>query len=102
MGDTDVETWIAHYAPDIVVSGHIHQSPFVRDGSWADRLGSTWVFNAGHQYGAPPAYVALDTAAEEAVWVSAMGVQRVKLDAPLERPIPPATALPDWFEPAGP
>ncbi|MHB2167884.1 metallophosphoesterase family protein [Alsobacter sp. R-9] len=100
MGDGDVEQWIAQYEPDIVVAGHIHQSPFVREGSWADRIGKTWVFNAGHQFGAPPAQVALDTTAGEAVWVSAMGVQRVRLDAPLERPIPPATALPDWF-PAG-
>lgn len=97
MGDQDLEQWIERYRPDLVVAGHIHQSPFVREGSWADRIGATWVFNAGHQFGAPPAHIVLDTDHGEAVWISAMGVQRVKLDAPLERPIPPAQALPEWF-----
>ena len=98
LGDADVETWIARFAPDIVVSGHIHQSPFVREGSWADRLGDTWVFNAGHQFGAPPAHIVLDTDACEAVWVSAMGIQAVALDRPLVRPIPALASVPDWFD----
>jgi len=98
LGCKDVEQWIKQYSPDIVVAGHVHQSPFVNNGSWADRIGTTWVFNAGHQYGAPPAYVVLDTDVGEAVWVSAMGVQTVRLDAPLQRPIPPAKALPKWLD----
>jgi hypothetical protein len=102
MGDADLEQWIGAHGPDMVVAGHIHQSPFVKDGSWADRIGATWVFNAGHQFGAPPAYIALDATVGEAVWVSAMGVQTVRLDAPLRRPIPPAKALPDWFSAASP
>lgn len=96
MGDADLSRWISRYGPDVVVCGHIHQSPFVSNGSWADRIDDTWVFNAGHQFGAPPAYIVLDTTAGEAVWVSAMGVQTVRLDQPLERPIPPAAALPSW------
>jgi Icc-related predicted phosphoesterase len=99
MGDADLEQWIGQHNPDIVVAGHVHQSPFVKDGSWADRIGATWVFNAGHQFGAPPAHIVLDTAVNEAVWISAMGVQMVRLDAPLQRPIPHAKALPDWFKP---
>ena len=102
MGDADVDRWIRQYDPDMVVSGHIHQSPFVHDGSWADRIGDTWVFNAGRQYGAPPAYIVLDTSVGEAVWISAMGVQVVRLDAPLQRPIPAAHALPDWVEAGAP
>lgn len=98
MGDEDLETWIARFAPDIVVSGHIHQSPFVREGSWADRLGNTWVFNAGHQFGAPPAHIVLDTDVGEAVWVSAMGIQSIALDRPLVRPIPTLTSVPEWFD----
>src|SRR6476659_1096355 len=31
IGDQDIETWIYQYAPDIVVAGHIHQSPFVKN-----------------------------------------------------------------------
>lgn len=97
MGDEDLVGWIEAYRPDMVLSGHIHQAPFVRDGSWADRVGDTWVFNAGHQYGAPPAHVILDTREDEALWVSAMGVQSVRLAVPLVRPIPPLTALPRWL-----
>ncbi|PPD44616.1 MAG: phosphohydrolase [Methylocystis sp.] len=102
FGDADLVDWIGRYAPDAVISGHIHQSPFVQEGSWADRIGSTWVFNSGRQYGAPPAFIAFDTIAGEALWVSAMGAQSVRLDAPLHRPIPPLRALPDWFEPQPP
>ena len=96
MGDADLVRWIGLYQPDIVLSGHVHQSPFVRDGSWADRIGSTWVFNPGHQYGAPPAYVIFDTWQARAVWISALGVQSVDLGQALERPIPPLSTLPGW------
>jgi hypothetical protein len=95
--DAPLLEWITQHKPDMVFSGHVHQSPFVNNGSWADRIGATWIFNAGHQYGAPPAYIVLDTTVGEAVWISAMGVQTVRLDAPLLRPIPPAGALPEWF-----
>jgi Icc-related predicted phosphoesterase len=101
MGDADLVAWIDRYRPDIVLSGHVHQSPFVRDGSWVDRIGGTWVFNAGHQYGAPPAHIAFDGAHEEAVWISAMGVQAVKLGEPLVRPVPPLSAMPAWFTDPG-
>jgi Icc-related predicted phosphoesterase len=98
LGDADLEQWISQYQPDIVVCGHIHQSPFVKDGCWVDRIGATWVFNAGHQFGAPPAYIAMETHIGEAVWISAMGMQTVRLDAPLLRPIAPAAAIPGWLE----
>ena len=97
LGDPDLERWIALYQPDLVLTGHVHQSPFVRDGSWADRIGTTWVFNAGHQFGAPPAHVIFDTTGNQAVWISAMGVQTVDLGQPLIRPIPPLSELPEWI-----
>jgi Icc-related predicted phosphoesterase len=98
MGDADLVEWIARYSPDIVAAGHIHQAPFRKGGGWVDRIGRTWVFNAGHQFGAPPAHIALETTIGEAVWISAMDVQRIRLDAPLPDPIPSAEAMPDWFE----
>jgi Icc-related predicted phosphoesterase len=104
MGDTPLLEWIAEHGPDLVFSGHVHQSPFARGGSWVDRIGSTWVFNAGHQFGAPPAHIVIDTERQEAVWISAAGVQAVRLDQPLERPIPRLSALPAWVrlpDPAG-
>lgn len=102
FGDPALEEWIDELKPDFVFSGHVHQSPFVTDGSWADRLGDTWVFNAGHQYGAPPAYIILDTDRQAALWFSAAGAQSVALDQPLVRPIGRLQAPPDWLTSAGP
>jgi len=97
LGDVELEQWIIRFRPDIVFTGHIHQSPFVQNGSWADQIEATWIFNAGHQFGAPPAHIVLETSSDEAVWISAMGVQAVQLRAPLRRPIPQIEALPNWF-----
>ena len=94
FGDADLPGWIERYRPDMVISGHVHEAPYIKSGSWADRLGATWVFNTGHYMGTPPAFIVIDTAAGEALWISAMGAQKVRLDAPLERPIPPLSALP--------
>jgi Icc-related predicted phosphoesterase len=99
FGDADLVDWIGRYRPDFVICGHIHQAPFVAEGSWVDRLGDTWVLNAGRQYGAPPAYIVIDTELQEALWLSAMGGQSVRLDQPLVRPIARLSALPDWFTP---
>jgi Icc-related predicted phosphoesterase len=96
-GDVELERWIAEYKPDFVFSGHVHQSPFSPGGSWVDRIGGTWVFNAGHQFGAPPAHVVLDTDREMALWFSAAGNQFVRLDEPLQRPIAKLHGLPDWL-----
>jgi Icc-related predicted phosphoesterase len=97
FGDVELRDWIEQYRPDIVLSGHVHQSPFVKDGSWVDRIGSTWVFNAGQQFGAPPAHVIIDTDEGEALWFSAAGSQFVRLHEPLERPVQKLAALPDWL-----
>jgi len=97
FGDAELVDWIATHRPDIVLSGHVHQSPFVASGSWVDRIGSTWVFNAGHQFGAPPAHIVFDTDEATALWFSAAGNQFVRLDRPLERPVARLTELPAWF-----
>lgn len=97
QGDEPLAGWIAEHQPDMVFSGHVHQSPFSRGGSWVDRIGKTWVFNAGHQFGAPPAHIVIDTAEQEAIWISAAGVQHVPLDRPLELPVAKLTELPDWL-----
>ena len=39
FGDVELVQWIAQYQPSMVISGHVHQSPFISDGSWFDRLG---------------------------------------------------------------
>lgn len=101
-GDSELRTWIAEFRPDIVFSGHVHQSPFIKNGSWADRIGETWVFNCGHQYGAPPTWIIWDSEAGTASWFSAAGAETVHLDRELTRPLEKLTALPAWFTSSGP
>lgn len=97
FGDVELKQWIATHGPDFVFSGHVHQAPFSPGGSWVDRVGSAWVFNAGREFGAPPTYIVVDTDRQLALWFSATGNQIVRLDLPLERPIAKLTELPDWL-----
>jgi Icc-related predicted phosphoesterase len=96
-GDAELLAWIDAYKPDIVFSGHIHQAPFFEGGSWADRIGPTWVFNCGQQLGPTPTHLVVDTDAREATWYSLDGTERVRLDLPLKRPFQPLTEPPAWL-----
>jgi Icc-related predicted phosphoesterase len=96
FGDADLVRWIRQYAPDIVLTGHIHQSPFREGGSWVDRLGSTWVFNSGRQIGPCPAHIILNTEEQTGLWFSLAGAEVVRLDEPLTRPVRQLTELPGW------
>ena len=96
LGDNSLLEWVNRYKPDMVFSGHVHQSPFVKDGSWVDRIGNTWVFNVGFQFGAPPAHIIFDTEKDEAVWLSAAGFQSVQFSQPLERPLRRLATPPAW------
>lgn len=78
-GDEDLGGWIDEYGPDAVLTGHVHESPFKPDGSWVDRIGDTWVFNAGHQIGPVPARIELDFTEGRATWVSLLGTEEVDL-----------------------
>ncbi|HEY9237882.1 MAG TPA: hypothetical protein VIP10_03485, partial [Burkholderiaceae bacterium] len=77
--DADLGGWIATHRPDIVLTGHVHEPPFKPDGAWADRIGTTWVFNAGRQIGPVPAHIALDLGAGTAAWRSMMGEETLAL-----------------------
>jgi hypothetical protein len=55
------------------------------------------VFNCGQQIGPTPTHIALDTDAGEAVWLSLMGVESVRLDAELTRPVTALDAVPEWL-----
>jgi Icc-related predicted phosphoesterase len=96
-GDPALVDWIGQFRPDYIISGHVHEAPFARDGSWADQLGDTWIFIAGRQIGPTPTTISIDTAVEEAAWFSLEGAESVKLAEPLVRPIPPLTAMPAWM-----
>lgn len=88
VGDGALNGWIGRHRPDVVLSGHIHQSPFRKGGSWVDKVGSTWVFNAGRQIGPAPTHVVLDTEAMTAAWSSLAGRQEVGLGDVEVRPLP--------------
>lgn len=80
-GDADLGEWIARFRPDMVLTGHVHESPFKPAGAWADRRGDTWVFNAGRQIGRVPSCVEIDLAAGTATWRSLMGEEALELAA---------------------
>ena len=97
-GDAQLVQWIEHFAPYMVLSGHIHQSPFREGGSWVDRLNSTWIFNPGRQIGPCPTHIILDTDEQMALWFSLAGAEVVSLHQPLMRPVAELTELPDWLK----
>lgn len=100
-GDEDLTRWIAEYRPTAVLSGHVHLAPFVADGSWADRIGETWVFNMGQQLGPVPAHIVLNTRTREALWFSLEGRQHLLMGGGAAAPVPLAD-LPDWLTAGGP
>lgn len=77
-GDDQLSSWIERFTPDLVLTGHVHQAPFVSGGGWVDRVGPTWVFNAGQQPGVSPARIEIDLDAGTAVWTSA--TDRAKIE----------------------
>lgn len=78
-GDDDLVAWIGEHHPDLVLTGHVHQSPFVDDGAWIDTLGSTVVVNAGRQPGPVPAHIEIDTEAAIARWSWYAGIDEQPL-----------------------
>jgi len=72
-GDEYLLEWIERFGPDIVLSGHIHNAPFYPKGSWAERIGKTWVFNPGRQLGGYPTSISFDFDSMTAKWVSLEG-----------------------------
>ena len=73
-GDPVVAEWIARWRPTAVLTGHIHQAPFTREGAWVERIEGTWLFNAGKQHRPTPSHIELDLARGLARWVSYQGV----------------------------
>lgn len=79
IGDAELSQWISQYEPDLVISGHIHESPFKKDGCWFDQIGRTWILNAGNNIGDVPAHIELDLDDMSARWVSLAGVEEMRL-----------------------
>lgn len=79
FGDDELPGWIERFQPNLVLAGHIHQAPFVRDGQWYDRIGDSLVFNAGKQIGEIPALIEFDLSENIATWRSLAGVETLSL-----------------------
>jgi len=97
FGDVELVQWIERHKPAMVISGHVHQSPFITDGSWFDRLGDTWVLNTGLQPGRPPTCIVLDIDRGTAFWLAAGEQRWIDLNLPLQRPAAPVLDPPDWL-----
>ena len=95
FGDKNLVELIAEHQPDAVLSGHVHQAPFIADGTWADRIGETWCFNMGKQIGDVPSHIALNFTLGEAVWMSMAGPEMVSLND--TKPPQSLMALPAWI-----
>ena len=79
-GDPLLNELIDSHAPDLVLCGHVHDSPFRKGGSWIDRVGSSWVFNPGRQLGELPTFIELDLTRRTAAWRSLAGAEERMLE----------------------
>ena len=79
-GDEFLRDLIARFAPALVISGHVHNSPFRRGGSWVDRVGGAYVVNPGRQLGELPAFIELDLEAGTLAWTSLAGNDLVQME----------------------
>jgi Icc-related predicted phosphoesterase len=82
-GDKFLVEWIQRFEPDLVLSGHIHNAPFVKRGSWIDRIGKTWVFNPGKQIGPYPTSLIFNLKEMSVDWDSTeiRGMQKLNIPA---------------------
>ncbi|MES3000732.1 MAG: metallophosphoesterase [Pseudomonadota bacterium] len=79
FGDEALPALIARHAPTAVLCGHIHEAPYKKGGSWVDRIGDTWLFNAGNQIGDIPARIEIDFGENIARWITMEGVEEKSL-----------------------
>lgn len=89
-GDAILAGLIEVLQPSLVFCGHIHNAPFYAAGSWASRIGETWVFNPGRQIGPSPAFIRLDLRTMVAEYRSLETAETIRLIAASE-PLPPST-----------
>lgn len=79
FGDAFLREFIESHSPSVVLSGHVHQAPFREGGSWYDRIGETWIFNAGYLLGELPPYLEFKLLEGEVRWISIEGIESVSI-----------------------
>lgn len=82
-GDALLTELVGRYGPRMVLSGHVHQAPFLAEGAWVDEMDGTLFFNGGRQPGGVPTFTVIDFSRKAAEWVSAEGVEEVMLEGGL-------------------
>lgn len=92
-GDDLLAELVAEYAPEVVVSGHIHDAPFLPDGYWCDRRAGSLLLNAGHQRTMTPSFIELDLAADRVTWHGDVGGARVVDSVEMVQPSPSGSKL---------
>lgn len=85
FGDPDLSAWIDQYQPNIVLTGHIHEAPFVESGSWVDKIGATWIFNSGRDNGEIPPHIVINHAEDSAQWWSSTSRDLISLSGSLQQ-----------------
>ncbi|MCB9770246.1 MAG: metallophosphoesterase [Candidatus Omnitrophica bacterium] len=80
QGDAFFRETLLRLKPDFAFSGHIHNPPFSDQGSWIDKIGSTWVFNPGKQLGPFPSHIMIDLETMKAQWTSVYGIEEANLN----------------------
>jgi hypothetical protein len=71
-----------------VLTGHIHQAPWVDGGSWHDVIGRTLVCNPGRQIGKVPPHLTVDTVAGTVDWFGVFSSESVSLPVSLPASLP--------------
>jgi Icc-related predicted phosphoesterase len=80
-GDEELRSWINELRPDLVLTGHVHEAPFVSSGSWYEQIGTTWTFNAGRvAVGSVPNHVTVDLQRRLASWYGGGESAELSLD----------------------
>jgi Icc-related predicted phosphoesterase len=80
IGDDFLNKCIEEYEPLLVITGHIHESPFKPDGSWFDKIGKTHVINAGNYISDIPPHMILDTDNMNIEWHSLAGSETLEMN----------------------
>lgn len=87
-GDHLLAELVDEYAPSLVLTGHVHDAPFLDGGDWHDRRGNTLLLNAGRQLTSTPSHIELDLEAGVATWHAELaGVRRSESVAVTDRPV---------------
>lgn len=67
-GDSAIAKAVLTHSPLLVLSGHVHVAPFIQDGCWYDRSGSTTILNTGHRNSKYPPHIQIDLRHRSATW----------------------------------